>query len=104
MYLVTFHHCPLAWQAMVNNFQVILLFSGTLYYEILPTQNSLKVTNYSAKSTNVSETKLNISCSKQDSIMYSAHLLPNTCFTLTTVLAALRTRPCFAAIPTICTR
>lgn len=32
------------------------------------------------------------------------HLLPSTCFTLTTVLAELQTRPCFAAIPTICRR
>ena len=30
------------------------------------------------------------------------HLLPSTCLTFTIVLAALRTRPCLAAIPTIC--
>lgn len=34
----------------------------------------------------------------------TCHLLPSTCFTRTTVLAAFRTRPCFAAIPTICRR
>jgi len=32
----------------------------------------------------------------------ASHLLPSTCFTLTTVLAALRTCPCFAAMPTTC--